>query len=45
MLVEPSELVEVIDSMPAIVENCFSKGVATGKPLSRLRARKLWTRC
>src|SRR5690242_21799173 len=29
MLVEPSEFVEVIESMPAIVENCFSRGVAT----------------
>ena len=29
MLVDPSELVEVIDSIPAIVENCFSSGVAT----------------
>src|SRR4029453_11757688 len=29
MLVAPSELVEVIDSMPAIVENSFSRGVAT----------------
>src|SRR5690242_7113439 len=29
MLVEPSEFVEVIESMPAMVENCFSRGVAT----------------
>ena len=29
MLVSPRELVEVIESMPAMVENCFSKGVAT----------------
>src|SRR6516164_9408529 len=29
MLVWPSELVDVIESMPAIVENCFSSGVAT----------------
>src|SRR5581483_10103008 len=29
MLVWPSEFVEVIESMPAIVENCFSSGVAT----------------
>jgi hypothetical protein len=28
-LVWPSEFVDVIESMPAIVENCFSKGVAT----------------
>ena len=25
----PSVLVELIESMPAIVENCFSSGVAT----------------
>ena len=29
MLVAPSVLVEVIESMPAIVENSFSSGVAT----------------
>ena len=29
MFVEPSELLDVIESMPAIVENCFSSGVAT----------------
>src|SRR3954470_7898435 len=29
MLVDPSEFVEFIESMPAIVENCFSNGVAT----------------
>src|SRR5689334_9738199 len=28
-LVCPSELVEVIELMPAMVENCFSSGVAT----------------
>ena len=27
--VTPSALVEVIESMPAMVENCFSSGVAT----------------
>jgi hypothetical protein len=27
----PSELVEVIESMPAMLENCFSSGVATGR--------------
>ena len=27
--VAPSELIEVIDSMPAMVENWFSSGVAT----------------
>ena len=27
--VEPSELVEVIDSRPAIIEKLFSRGVAT----------------
>jgi len=29
MLVCPRELVDVIESMPAMVENCFSSGVAT----------------
>jgi hypothetical protein len=29
MLVEPSELVVEIESMPAIVENCLISGVAT----------------
>jgi hypothetical protein len=29
MLVEPWMLVEVIESRPAMVENCFSSGVAT----------------
>src|ERR1700679_1626963 len=29
MLVEPCELVDVIDEMPAMVENWLSKGVAT----------------
>ena len=29
MFVEPSPLVDVMLSMPAIVENCFSSGVAT----------------
>src|SRR5205807_9363721 len=29
MFVDPSELVDVIESMPAMVENCFSSGVAT----------------
>ncbi len=29
MLVWPRVLVDVIESMPAIVENCFSRGVAT----------------
>ena len=29
MFVFPSELVEIIESMPAMVENCFSSGVAT----------------
>src|ERR1700761_7296406 len=29
MLVWPSEFVDVIESMPAMVENCFSSGVAT----------------
>ena len=28
-VVEPSTLVEVMLSMPAMVENCFSSGVAT----------------
>src|SRR5882762_1372878 len=29
MLVSPREFVEVMESMPAMVENCFSSGVAT----------------
>ncbi len=29
MLVSPTEFVDVIESMPAMVENCFSIGVAT----------------
>src|ERR1700687_1279619 len=29
ILVEPSELIEVIDDSPAMVENWFSSGVAT----------------
>src|SRR5215472_13569047 len=29
MAVEPKVLVEVIESIPAMVENCFSSGVAT----------------
>jgi hypothetical protein len=29
MLVTPSALVDVIESMPAMVVNCFSSGVAT----------------
>src|ERR1700739_413727 len=29
MWVSPREFVDVIESMPAIVENCFSSGVAT----------------
>ena len=29
MFVFPTELVEIIESMPAMVENCFSSGVAT----------------
>ena len=31
--VPPSELVDVIESMPAIVENCFSSGVATAEAI------------
>ena len=31
--VEPSELTEVIDSSPAIIENWFSSGVATDAPI------------
>ena len=31
--VEPSELTDVIDSRPAIVENWFSSGVATDAPI------------
>ena len=33
MLVVPSELDDVIESMPAIVENCFSRGVATAEAI------------
>ncbi len=33
MLVWPSEFVDVIESMPAIVENCFSSGVATDEAI------------
>ena len=29
----PSELVEIIESMPAIVSNCFSRGVATDEAI------------
>ena len=29
----PSTLVDVIESMPAIVENCFSRGVATAEAM------------
>jgi hypothetical protein len=31
--VEPWELVEVIESTPAIVENCFSSGMATAEAM------------
>jgi len=31
--VDPSELTEVIDSRPAIIENWFSSGVATDAPI------------
>ena len=31
--VVPSALVEVIESMPAMVENCFSSGVATAEAM------------
>jgi hypothetical protein len=31
--VDPSELTEVIDSSPAIIENWFSSGVATDEPI------------
>ena len=31
--VEPSELTDVIDSRPAIIENWFSSGVATDAPI------------
>jgi hypothetical protein len=31
--VAPSALVEVIESMPAMVENCFSSGVATAEAM------------
>src|SRR5215472_15606687 len=33
MLVEPSVLVDVIWSTPAIVVNCFSRGVATAEAI------------
>ena len=33
MLVWPRELVDVIESMPAMVENCFSSGVATDEAI------------
>ena len=33
MLVSPREFVDVIESMPAIVENCFSSGVATDEAI------------
>src|SRR5438270_11215004 len=33
MLVAPSELVELIELMPAMVENCFSSGVATAEAM------------
>ena len=33
MLVLPCELVELIEVMPAIVENCFSSGVATAEAI------------
>ena len=31
--VEPWPLIEVIESMPAMVENCFSSGVATAEAM------------
>ncbi len=31
--VAPSALVDVIESMPAMVENCFSSGVATAEAM------------
>ncbi len=33
MLVLPSTLVEVMESMPAMVENCFSRGRATAEAM------------
>src|SRR5438270_3946635 len=33
MWVEPKALVELIEPMPAIVENCFSSGVATAEAM------------
>jgi hypothetical protein len=33
MLVSPSALVDVIESMPAMVVNCFSRGVATAEAI------------
>ena len=33
MLVEPRALVEVMASRPAMVENCFSSGVATAEAM------------
>ena len=33
MAVSPSALVDVIESMPAIVRNCFSSGVATAEAI------------
>jgi hypothetical protein len=33
MCVLPSALVEVIESRPAMVENCFSSGVATAEAI------------
>jgi hypothetical protein len=33
MLVEPIALLEVMLSMPAMVENCFSSGVATAEAM------------
>ncbi len=33
MPVCPREFVDVIESMPAIVENCFSSGVATDEAI------------
>src|SRR5947209_9438827 len=33
MFVFPNTLVDVIESMPAMVENCFSRGVATDEAM------------
>jgi hypothetical protein len=33
MVVEPCELLELIESTPAMVENSFSKGVATAEAM------------